>query len=498
MAATFLPVSGEHQMTSAPSPPVTKRQFINALACPTMAFFDRQRSGEALEPATQWRFHEGNRVGELAREALGGGRMLPPPFSTSALADSAAALADGDQTLFEASMWASGMMARADALVPCPGGWELIEVKSSKMPKDGKPKAEYIDDVAYTLCVAQLAGVPVVRVLLMLLSREYTLGSHEPVFGRLDVTAEAMSRAAVLQAEAPNLVGAMVGDQQPEPRLTMACKECEYFATTCIGQGVDDSVLRIPRINAKKLAEIAPCARIRMLPASTTLTDIQQHVVDVIRERAARRDDTILAELKEIIWPAFYLDFESVMPALPWFDGDGAYTTLPNQYSVHVCSSPGEVLRHAEYLAPFDTDWRRNLTEQLLGDLDGNGSIIVYSSYERTQLSSLASRFPDLEGRLSSASDRLFDLERFFKSGYVHHAFAGSSSIKQVLPVLVPDLSYERMEVGNGSDAAAVFCLMREGVISPEKHPARRRELLEYCGLDTMAMVRLHEALTKL
>lgn len=485
-------------MTAASPAPVTKRQFLNALACPTMAFLDRQQSGGALDPATQWRFHEGNRVGELARVELGGGRMLPPPFSSTALSDSAAAIAAGSETLFEATMSAAGMVARADALLPCPGGWELVEVKSGKMPTDGVPQEDYIDDVAYTLSVAQLAGVQVVRVSLMLLSREYRLGASEPVLARLDVTAAATARAADFRAVASGLVKAIGGDERPEPTLTMACKGCEYFATICIGKGVDDSVLRIPRINAKKLEQLLPYERIGALPATAKLTAVQQQAVDVIKARGERREDAVLAKLRDVRWPAFYLDFETVMPALPWFDGDGAYTTLPNQYSVHVCSRPGAVLSHTEYLSPFDTDWRRTLVEQLLDAIDGEGSIIVYSSYEQTQLSALAVRFPDLAHRISLVLDRLFDLELFFKSGYVHHGFAGSSSIKRVLPVLVPDLSYAAMAVGDGEDAAAVFCLMREGVIPIEDHPARRRALLEYCALDTLAMVRLHEVLTKL
>jgi len=484
-------------MTSVSSTPVSKRQFLNALACPTMAFHDRHRSDTTLDAATRWRFYEGNRVGELARAALGSGRMLPP-FSETALSESAAAIAQGEQTLFEATMSAAGMIARADALVPCEGGWELIEVKSGKMPEDGVPKADYIDDIAFTLCVAQMAGVPVVRASLMLLSREYSLGSSEPMLGQVDVTAAAMDRAAELRFLVPTLVEAISGDDPPSPALRMACRDCEYFATTCIGKGVDDSVLRIPRINKKKLAELLPCERIGALPVSAKLTESQQQAVDVIKARSDRREAAVLAELQSVRWPAFYLDFETVMPALPWFPGDSAYTALPMQYSVHVCSSPGIVRSHAEYLAEFNTDWRRNLAEQLLANLGGQGSIVVYSSYEKTQLSAMAVRFPDLADQISNVVNRLFDLERFFKTGYVHHGYAGSSSIKQVLPVLVLDLSYKTMVVGNGSDASAVFCLMREGLLAAGEHAARRRDLLAYCELDTLAMVRLHEVLTKL
>jgi hypothetical protein len=463
-----------------------------------MAYFDRREPISTPGAAARWRFYEGNSVGELARTAIGTGRMLPPGISDSALSESKAAIAAANQTLFEVTLSAAGMIARADALVPSADGWELIEVKSGKMPEKGSPTVEYIDDIAFTLCVAQLAGVAVVSASLMLLSREYSLGSAESLFGRIDVTAAAMARAAEFRDLAPALVRGVAGDDQPAPVLRLVCKECDYFATSCIGEGVDDSVLRIPRLNAKKLAELHPHDRIGNLPASVKLTDTQQLAVDTIKAREVRRDPTVLADLSRVQWPALYLDFETAMPALPWFDGDQAYTTLHTQFSVHVCTGPGEILTHSEHLASFDSDWRRDLVERLLVALEGDGSILVYSSYEKTQLTAMAERYPDLAEQISGVMKRLFDLERFFKSGYVHHGYAGSSSIKQVLPVLVPELSYEAMAVGNGSDASAVFCLMREGVIGVEEHEARRRELLDYCALDTLAMVRLHEALAHL
>ena len=204
---------------------VSKSHFLNALACPTLGFLDRHRTNGTLDAASQWRFYEGNRVGELARSALGCGRMLPP-FSETALSASAMAIAEGSQTLFEVSIAGAGMFARADAPIPCLGGWELLEVKSGKMPENGVPKPDYVDDVAYTLCVAQMAQVRVERVSLMLLSREYTRGSSESMFGKLDVTAAAVKRAEEMRAVAPSLVHAICGEDQPTPNLRMTCKDC--------------------------------------------------------------------------------------------------------------------------------------------------------------------------------------------------------------------------------------------------------------------------------
>lgn len=487
-----------HGMTDLQIPPVTKQQFLNALVCPTMARLDRAHRDRSIDAGTQWLFHVGRHVGDLARVVIGPGRMLPPPFSPFALSESAAAIAAAAEILFEATFEAGGLVARADALVPCAEGWELIEVKSGKMPDDEPPKAEYIDDVAYTLCVLQLAGVSVVKTTLMLLSRDYRHGSDDAMFGRVDVSDAARERATEMAAIAPRLVESVTSPSAPAPNLQLACKQCDYFKEECLGKGIDDSVLRIPRLSAPKLAELSGISRIREVPESVSFTDTQQRAVDLIRRRGTHRDDSVLSKLASISWPAFYLDFETVMPALPWFEGDGVYTVLPNQYSVHVCTNPGQIVDHRDYLASFEADWRRELVEKLLADLRGDGSIIVYSSYEKTQLSAMANRFDDLRRPIEALLSRLFDLEPFFKSGYIDHRFAGASSIKKVLPVLVPDLSYAEMAVGDGSVASGLFCLMREGVVPAEEHESRRKDLLDYCRLDTLAMVRLHEALTKL
>jgi hypothetical protein len=478
--------------------PVIKRQFLDALACATRSHRTRHEPRSAPDFALQWLLHEGNRIGARARDVLGPGHLLPSAPRDVTRTASAAALAGRPGVLFEVSVSASGLIARADALVPCDGGWELIEVKASKFPEKGVPPADQLDDVAYTLFVARAAGVSVVRTSLLLLSRDYRLGENAPLLQKLDVTDAAAARADEFAMIAPQLVATLTQAERPAAVLSLTCKQCEYFAVDCVGRDVDDSVLRIPRLSASKLADLRPAERIRDVPAGARFTDAQQQAVDVIRSRGVHRNASVLATLDTVQWPACYLDFETAMPALPWFDGDGAYTTLPTQFSVHVCASPGNVTKHAEYLAPFTPDWRRELAERLLDALDGDGSIMVYSHYERTQLTAMAARFPDLAPRLMRLVSRLFDLEPCFKSGYIDHRYAGRSSIKQVLPVLVPELSYDDMAVGDGSSAAAVFCLMREGVIPDDQHVWWRQRLLQYCELDTMAMVRLHQSLEML
>jgi hypothetical protein len=76
-----------------------------------------------------------------------------------------------------------------------------------------------------------------------------------------------------------------------------------------------------------------------------------------------------------------------------------------------------------------------------------------------------------------------------------HPAFGGSFSLKAVLPALVPDMTYEGMEVPDGQAAGLAWeQMIGEKATAPER-TAMRKALLAYCGQDTLALVRLLEAL---
>ncbi len=103
--------------------------------------------------------------------------------------------------------------------------------------------------------------------------------------------------------------------------------------------------------------------------------------------------------------------------------------------------------------------------------------------------------FPDLSGPLENILSRLVDLLRIVTEYVYHPDFKGSYSIKKVLPVLVPDLSYKGLAVADGDTAITRFARMARGEITGTRIETARRQLLEYCKLDTLAMLRLHEAL---
>jgi hypothetical protein len=474
---------------------VDKRAFLAGRVCLTQGWYVHHTPGEIPGPGLQWRFFAGQEVGRLARVWLGEGKYLQRTPLDAALEATAAALKDVEsKLLFEASFTWGGLVARADALRRTEIGFTLIEVKSGKSKENGEVSEEFLDDIAYTACVAMNAGLSVKRASLVLLNRDYRLDGAAELLKEIDVTEEVLARASAFSLDAQAIAAAVAGDARPEPRLKFACKECDFFESDCVGKGIPDHLFVLPRLLAKRFEELRPYERISRLPPTAALTEIQQRVVDVILSGKPRSHAAGLAILEDVTWPVHYLDFEAVSPHVPWFEASPPYDTLPFQYSLHIRSAPGAPPEHRFYLADAEGDWRRDLAERMLADLGTAGSIMVYSSYEKGRLKALAELFPDLRGALERVIARLWDLEKVFKDGYTHPGFAGRTSIKKVLPVMVPELSYERLPVNNGSDAAGVFGLMRVGEYAADTHAVHRERLLEYCKLDTTAMVRLHEA----
>lgn len=477
---------------------LTKNAFLAALDCPAKGWHARHQDRELPSWERRWQFFQGQEVHRLAAEWVGPGILVRRTPFEEAVEDTRRAVAERRaDLLYEASFAAAGCGARADILRWDGHGWLVGEVKSGQSPKPGESaKDEYLADLAYTVMVATGAGLPVRGARLILLNRDHALAMPDRGrFVELDVSAEVFPLAADFARRAETLVAQVTADHPPPATLIEACTSCDSFAELCLGREIPDPIFLIPHLRGRRFASLAPYRRLSALPSGVDLTEAQHEALVVLRADGPVVDRRTLAELDALEWPARYLDFETAMPALPWHEGDTPYTTIPTQFSVHRLETPGGAPSHTEHLADLDGDGRRLLTERLLEALGDRGSIVTYSGYEQSRLKELAARFPDLRGDLERILTRLFDLEPFFKRAYRHPAFRGRTSIKNVLPVLVPDLSYAQLAVGNGGDAAGLFALMKRGQIPEAEHPRHRQDLLDYCRLDTLAMVRLHEAL---
>lgn len=479
------------------SPKVTKEVFLEALKCQARGWFVRNIDAAAPSAGDQMRMMEGQEIHKRARGLHAHGVFAGDVKATQRL------IAEGTaKVIFEAAFEADGFAARADMILPTGKGIHLVEVKSS-LHADEEVKDELIDDLAFTAMVLRKAGLRIVKAELLLLSRDWRLGMPESkLFAGTDHTKPVLARADEFEKLSASVAKSVLGKASPSAAPILACKDCGYFEADCLGKGIENPIFDLPRLSPKKFEalEEATVLTIEDIPLDFELTDNQERVRQAVVSGKPWCDKTALRDLMaEVVWPAVYLDFETLKTALPLWPGIAPHEQVVTQYSVHVCDRLGEVKHHREHLADAKGDRRRKLAAQLLADADGSGSIIAYhASFEKTVISNLAERFSDLRGALRNLINRMFDLERVFTKAYYHPAFRGSSSIKVVLPVLIPSMGYDGMEIGDGDTAIVAFARMASGACNAKEEAKLRKGLLDYCRQDTLAMVRLHEVASKL
>ena len=476
---------------------MTKEIFLAALECPLRGWLIRHDHIESeLSPGEEFRMEQGIDIGRRARKLYPGGVLVEELSSLMAGRSTERLLRDEDtEVIFEGYFRAGEYAARADILERTEKRWHMLEVKSSS-----KDKKEYIDDMAYTAMVMRDNGLTPARVSLVIVSKDFRLGMPKHLlFSLIDHTDEVLARSLELDKMKEDIDGMTGHRNPPKGQIKIECRKC-LMVREHISGDVKNHVFDLPRLSRRKFDDLLEMGveAIERIPEGFPLTANQQRVRDSVGSGKVFIGTNLGRELDRIVWPAFYLDFETFMTAVPVYADTAPYTQIPFQYSIHICSDTGVEDEHLEYLAEPGRDCRRELAEGLLRDLngrDGKGSILIYTPFEKRIVRELAGRYPDMAGALHRLIERMVDLEKIIRKNFYHPAFHGSTSIKKTLPALVPEMSYEGMAIGDGSTAMAEFAFMAWGKYGDEKTEQVRKDLLAYCKLDTLAMVRLHERL---
>ncbi len=204
--------------------------------------------------------------------------------------------------------------------------------------------------------------------------------------------------------------------------------------------------------------------------------------------------------LNELKYPLYFLDYETLMSLVPYFDGHRPYQQVPFQYSLHILKSPDTELEWHEYLHRDNSDPARALTEQLIKDIGNSGTVLVwYEGFEKARNNELGDMLPEYKDAMEAINNRVVDLMLPFKNKwYDDPRFEGSASIKQVLPVLCPELSYKDLGIQEGGSAQRLWM---EAVLDDKRAGQKEQiltDLIEYCKLDTLAMVEIYRVINKL
>jgi hypothetical protein len=272
---------------------------------------------------------------------------------------------------------------------------------------------------------------------------------------------------------------------------------CEFFEH-CNPPLPDDHILRLPRIHSSTVAKLVflGVQSIHDIPENYPLTKRLRRVCTSVQMRKPWYGSELQDELGKLTYPLYFMDFETVNPAIPLFAGMRPYDQIPFQWSVHVQQQPGAEPDHFEFLANDTSDPRRAFISTLCDALGDSGSIVVYSQqFESQRLSELAACLPEFAGRIKTIQDRLCDLLRIVRDHVYHPAFGGSYSLKSVLPALVPAMTYSGMVVADGQAAGLAWESLIRGGLDRDEHDRIHKALLDYCGQDTLAMAKLVEVL---
>ena len=478
---------------------IEKSHWLDARRCASKAWFGLHSPDQPLSESSRFLFEQGREVALRARGLYPAGVVAGSLERTRHLVAEPAV-----SVIFDARFEAGPFAASVDILVRGEAGWQILEVRSSLASKPVSRRGEGRDltgELAYAAMVLREAGVPVAGASVAQLSRQYRFGdSLEQLFEISDKTAAVELRLAETGASRARIAESILSEDRPEARFCSACRKCEYFASHCLGRGLEHTVLEIPGLKSRETKELADLGVVdlALLPPEFPLTDRQQRARECALTGNRYIGPQLAGQLNAMEWPCYYLDFESVMTAFPLYPGHGCHSPVLTQFSLHRRQDWREEATHSDYLADPARDCAREFAEALLSRLGDRGSILVYSEFEGAQIRALAAQFPDLESRLTALSGRIVDLLPIIQRHVYDPAFRGRTTLKKVLPALVHDLSYAGLVIQDGGTAVARFARMATGDITGSEALLVGQQLRDYCRMDTLAMVRLHEVLSDL
>ena len=390
-----------------------------------------------------------------------------------------------------------GLFASADIVRQNEDGTvNIYEVKSA-----GSVDKSHLIDATFQTITVEKTGVNVKSIYVVHLNRDYVRGKNLRVAEMMSfsiVTEQVRNLMVEINAE---IEDALLLLEQPfidetsclclELSRSHHCDTFDYFNPSI----PKPSIYNLPRIHKKKLNLFVSEGRFSLLDIEESeVSGNQLNVLMAAKSNSPMINHSVIEDFYEQVkYPIYFLDYETFSSAIPVVGGVKPHAHIPFQFSIHVKQSDNSTeLQHFEYLAN-EAKLPLEMIEDMEKIIGTTGSIVSWhKSFENTRNKEMGILYPEKVRFLNDVSQRTIDLEDIFKGGYVDIAFGGSTSIKKVLPVIVPNLTYENMIVANGTDAMEAFTRILEMPNGDDKMKLRNN-MFEYCKLDTLAMVRIFE-----
>lgn len=484
---------------------ISKSQYLKGLQCPKALWLFRHRKDlkPEIDEQQQHVFDVGHEVGKLATQFFEGGIEITEEYYQidKAIESTQKAIQNGQTYIFEATACSDdGAYSRIDILekVGRSDTWNLIEVKSSASVKD-----YHLDDITLQRYAFINSGYHVSKSILMHLNNEYVRSGPidvKQLFTLEDCTPIVEMKIGKVGAYVHQLLKTINEPLEPFAEIGSRCKtpfECDYIHY-CWQHIPHYSVYNIfsgKKLNALRVKNIL---HVSDVPDTFETTDRQFIEVDAYKHNRVYKD---IKELKNFLdtltYPLYFLDYETISPAVPLFDNTSPYQTIPFQFSLHIQKTKGGTLRHVEFLHTGYDDPRPYLAKILVDNCGTKGSVVVYNQPFEEQINNgLILAFPQYANQIKNINERMIDLLVPFSKRYLYHPeMKGSASLKNVLPALVPDLTYDGLAIEDGMTASLHYLKCIQHTVSDRERETIFQNLKEYCALDTLAEVRLVEVL---
>ena len=484
---------------------LSKSRYCSGKQCPKKLWMEIYKPEEAEIDNNENVFITGKKVGELAKGLFGNYIDIPFNKDLQVMIDETKKhMQNKPNIITEASFSYNNNFCSVDILKNMSDGVELYEVKSSTSSKE-----VYEDDIAYQVYVLKNNGLNIKSANLVHINKKYVRQGElelDKLFKIEDITKIALNKQKEIQEKIKELEKHLTNNEEPLIDLSKNCFKpysCPFWSY-CSKTLPEKNVFTLRGINLSKKLEyyISGIVKYEDLLGLVKNKKTRQQITADLTNEVYIDKEQIKKVLDNYTYPLYFLDFETFEQAIPEFDGIRPYMKIPFQYSLHYIEKEGSKLEHKEFLAETGKDPRRDLAEQLVKDIPKNVCVLAYNmSFEKMVIKELAKTFEDLSDHLLNIRENIQDLMIPFSKGWFYsNKMEGSYSIKKVLPTLcpnIPEYDYSNLDiVHNGEEASSIFENL--GSKTKEEQEKIRKALLEYCNLDTLAMVKVWEKLKQM
>ncbi len=486
---------------------LSKSSFIRGVQCEKQLYlykyhYDKMDKISENQKAV---FKRGTDVGILAQQLFPEGVNAEPKSQLEyeeAVKKTKGLILKKQNVIYEASFNFNEVLCIADIVVNDKSGLKVFEVKSSTSISD-----TYLQDAALQYWVISKRGYKIKDFSIIYINNKY-IRKGKLELDKLFITQSVLKEILFMQHWVEDNIKRFKQVLREENIPVIDIGEHCYTPYTCgfykyCREDIpENSVFDLSGVHLTKKYDLYRNGIIKLkdIPEDVSLPKNAQIQVNVFKSKKDLIDKNAIKEfLSDLNYPVYFMDFESFQSAVPMFDNSKPYQQIPFQYSLHYKKNIKSKIEHFEFLADADGDPRKSFIEKLLNDTKETGDILTYNkSFETLRLKEISEVFPKYKNEIDKRINRIKDLMLPFQKKYYYtNDMKGSYSIKNVLPSLIPDLSYEELEINEGNLASIAFenLFYETDMIKVNE---TRNNLLEYCKLDTYAMVRILEKLESL